>query len=91
MASATRLSGEPAGVGAFSVPSATMPGETWTVLYQGSALMHCFCPAFAHRATCRHVEAVALAVEVEARTPVTPERRADAARRLTQLEEMFAS
>lgn len=87
---AVRVSGEPAAVGSFAVPSATFPGETWTVLYQGADLMHCFCPAFAHRGVCRHTQAVALALEVEARTQATPERRAEAARRLNAIEREFA-
>lgn len=89
-AAATRLDGESCGVGWFTVPSESHPGESWSVRYQGPALMHCFCPAFGRTQTCKHCAAVALAVEVEARQAVTPERRQQAAARLHEIEEMFA-
>lgn len=91
--SATRLTGEPAGRGSFVVPSATMPGERWAVEWVGAGSCWCGCPGFTRKQTCRHVEAVALAVEVEARDAVanaTPEQRAAAAARLDQIEELFA-
>jgi hypothetical protein len=93
MSVAVRTSGEPAGRGSFVVPSATMPGEVWAVEYIGPGTAWCGCPAFARRQTCRHVEAVAWAVEAEAFQQIentTPEQRAAAATRLSNIEELFS-
>lgn len=90
---AVRLTGEPASRGDFAVPSATMPGEHWTVVWVTEGVAWCGCPAFQRKQTCRHVEQVALAVEIEAREMVaasTPESRAEAAARLNQIAEEFA-
>lgn len=62
---------------------------TWV----GEATHWCPCPAHHRKNTCRHVAAVALAVEVEARESLasgTPETRAAAAARLQAIEEEFA-
>jgi len=91
MAVAVRTEGEPVGVGWFAVPSRTTPGAVWHVRYQGPALFWCGCPPFQRTQTCKHCAAVALAVEVEARRPATPERRAFAARRLAEIAEEVAS
>jgi hypothetical protein len=90
---AVRTSGEPAARGSFAVPSATMPGESWVVEWVGEGACWCGCPAFARKQSCRHVQAVALAVEIEAREAVarsTPETRAEAAGRLLTIEKEFA-
>lgn len=90
---AVRTGGEPAGKGAFAVPSATMPGESWLVEWISEGACWCPCPAFARRQACRHVAAVALAVEIEARESVartTPAQRADAAARLAAIEKEFS-
>lgn len=89
---AVRTSGEPAARGSFAVPSATMPGEAWLVEWVSEGACWCPCPAFARRRTCRHVAAVALAIEIEAREAIarsTPEQRSAAAGRLLAIEEMF--
>lgn len=89
---AVRLSGEPGGRGDFTVPSRTVTGHGWTVIWIGGGSHWCSCPAFARRQRCAHADAVALAVEVEARALVaqsTPESRAAAELRLRVLEEIF--
>jgi hypothetical protein len=89
---AVRTSGEPCGAGEWLVPSATMPGATWTVFWRTEGVHFCFCPGFQHRATCRHLAAVALAVEVEARQSLeqtTESERAIAALKLQELERIF--
>lgn len=90
---AIRTSGEPAGRGVFCVPSASTPGAVWDVVWIGGGTQWCGCPGFAQRGTCRHVEQVALAVELEAReakSNTTPESRAAAAVRMQRIEEEFA-
>jgi hypothetical protein len=91
MTSATRLNGEPGGCGEFAVPSASCPGACHTVIWRCADVHWCDCPAHQRRRTCRHVQAVALAVEVEAHRPATPERRAFAARRLAEIAKEMAS
>lgn len=86
---AIRLSGDPCGPGDFTVPSRTFPGEAWTVTWVGESTHWCPCPAHHRKNTCRHVAAVALAIEVEARQAVTPERRALAAARLATIAKEF--
>lgn len=91
--SATRLTGSPARRGTFSVPSASMPGVVHHVIWITEATAFCDCHGFSHRQECRHVQQVALAVEIEARDLVsnsTPEQRAEAAARLARIEEEFA-
>jgi hypothetical protein len=90
---ATRLSGEPTRAGAFSVPSTSMPGEHWSVEWITEGTCWCGCPAFARKNSCRHVEAVAWAIEVEVRELMaqsTPEQRARAAARLDEIAQEFA-
>ena len=91
MSVAVRTAGEPCGPGEFAVPSRTFPGETWAVVWQTPELHFCGCPAHHRRQSCRHVQAVALAVEVEARQAIPLERRQLAAARLTEIEEMFSA
>jgi hypothetical protein len=89
---AIRLSGEPAGPGEFAVDSATTPGEQWRVFWRTYDVAFCGCPSFTHRRRCRHLEQVALAIEVEARETVaagTPETRAAAAARLDHIAKEF--
>jgi hypothetical protein len=89
---AVRVSGETAGPGEFTVPSDSMPGESWHVFWRTEDTFWCGCPAHAHRGVCRHVQQVALAVELEARdslTRATPETRAAAAARLAAIETLF--
>lgn len=92
MTAAIRIDGEPAGAGTWAVPSKTFPGETWTVTWVSEGAAWCPCPAHHRRNCCRHVQAVALAIETEAREMVatTPEQRAEAAARLREIEEEFA-
>ena len=83
-----RLDGALAGPGTFRVPSASMPGETWTVHYQSEGAALCYCPGFAHRQKCRHVEAVERLIKLEARAlrdAATPESRAEAEARLIEI------
>jgi hypothetical protein len=90
---AVRTTGEPCGAGTFVVPSASTPGHSWTVFWVTEGTAHCFCAGFAHRGTCRHLAAVALAIEVEARQSLeqtTPAGRAEAAAKLAELAEEFA-
>ena len=90
---AVRTSGEPCGPGEWVVPSATSPGATWTVFWRTEGVHFCFCPGFQHRGTCRHLAAVALAVEVEARQSLeqtTESERAIAALKLRELERIFS-
>lgn len=90
---AVRTTGEPCGPGEWIVPSATSPGATWTVFWQTEGTAFCFCPGFQHRGTCRHLAAVALAVEVEARQSLeqtTDSERALAALKLRELERIFS-
>lgn len=93
MSVAVRLEGKPGGAGAFAVPSHSSPGESHVIFWQHEAAHWCGCVGHELRGSCRHVEAVALAVEVEARQlleQATPESRADAAARLARIEEEFA-
>lgn len=92
MSVAVRTQGEPPGPGTFVVPSATFPGEVHTVFWQHEAAAWCACLGFMHRGRCRHVEHVALAVEIEARqlgVSATPETRAVADARLDQIAQEF--
>lgn len=92
MSVAVRTSGEPAGRGVFCVPSASTPGAVWDVLWITSGTCWCGCPRFALKGQCRHVEAVAAAVEIEAREAkanTTPESRASAAGRLQRIAAEF--
>ena len=92
MTVAVRVAGEVAGPGQFAVPSATTPGEAWTVEYRCPGVVWCACPSFQRRQVCRHAEAVALAVEVEAREEVarsTPASRSEAAARLSRIASEF--
>lgn len=91
MSVAVRLSGAPPGSGEFAVPSrTTTPGEAWVVYWVAEGTCWCGCPGFARRQACRHVQAVAQAIEVEARQGATPERRAEAEARLREIEAEFA-
>lgn len=90
---AIRTEGEPMHAGAFVVPSKSAPGATWTVLWITEGTAHCFCPAFQHRGTCRHVAEVAHAIEIEARGSLetaTPASKAAAGARLAELEREFS-
>lgn len=92
MPSAIRISGEPAQAGTFRVPSATMPGESWVVIYVNETERHCFCPGFTHRRDCRHVQAVARLIKTETAELLaasTPESRAEAQARLIDIERIF--
>lgn len=90
MSAAIRTSGEATRPGQFVVASRSTPGHAWTVFWQTFDVSFCGCPRFALTGQCRHVEAAALAIEVEARQAVSPERRAEAAQRLAQIEQEFA-
>jgi len=90
MAVAVRVDGEPCRAGTFAVPSATFPGEVYHVVWQTEGLAFCGCPGHQHRGACKHVAAVALAIEVEARQAATPETRAEAAARLAHIAEVFS-
>jgi hypothetical protein len=85
---AVRLDGEPCSAGWWAVPSASNPGASWHVRHEGPGCCWCGCPGFAHRQTCRHVQAVALAAEVEQQQHAT-ERRLVAAGKLEEIAEMF--
>lgn len=88
-----RLSGEPTKAGTFSVASASMPGESWVVIYVNETERVCFCLGFHHRRDCRHVQAVAALIKVEAAellAAATEETRADAQARLIEIERIFA-
>lgn len=87
---AVRIEGQECGPGAFCVPSATFPGEAWTVLWRTEGIAWCPCPGFQRRQRCRHVAEVALAIEIESRQAPTEATRAAAAARLQEIERMFA-
>jgi len=86
---AIRTAGEPCRAGEFVVPSESHPGESWRVLWITEGTAHCFCPGFAHRGRCRHLNEVALAIEIEARQTSESER-AIAALKLQELERVFS-
>lgn len=93
MSVAMRLTGEPAARGTFSVPSRSLPGTSHVVIWITEGVCFCDCHGFSHRQECRHIDQVALAIEVEAREAkanTTPESRAAAASRLSEIEEEFA-
>jgi uncharacterized Zn finger protein len=90
---AVRASGEPCGPGEWVVPSATDRNHFWRVLWQTEGVHFCFCPGFQHKGTCRHLAAVALAIEIEARQSLeqtTDAERAIAALKLAELERIFS-
>lgn len=89
---ATRLDGEPCGFGEFAVPSLSAPGSVHTVIWVTETACWCDCVAFSRKQTCRHVAAVADAIEAEARAfaaTVTPEQRQAAAGRLNEIAALF--
>ena len=63
--SAERVRGEAGGHGTFAVPSASHPGEAWTVVWWAADGHMCRCPGHGFRGRCRHADAVTALVEAE--------------------------